>query len=75
MIDMLHDTPLKVRVHTALQSNPHVRNRDLHLETERGRVTLRGEVGTYFQKQMAQEAVRYVDGVCEISNELQVCST
>ena len=75
MIDTPHDMPLKVRVHTALQSSPHVRHRDLHLEAERGRVTLRGEVGTYFQKQMAQEAVRYVDGVCEIANELQVCST
>jgi len=38
-------------------------------------VVLRGVVGTYFQKQMAQEAVRCVDGVDEIANKLQVRSS
>jgi osmotically-inducible protein OsmY len=37
-------------------------------------VTLRGVVRTYFQKQMAQEVVRRVDGVDEICNELEVTS-
>jgi osmotically-inducible protein OsmY len=30
-------------------------------------------VSSYFQKQMAQEALRHVDGVAEIANELEVC--
>ena len=42
-------------------------------ETDAGRVTLRGVVNTYFQKQMAQESLRHVDGVHEIANELEVC--
>jgi len=67
------DTPLDDRVLTALERNPYLARRNLRFETDRGRVILRGVVGTYFQKQMAQEAVRHIDGVDEIANELEVC--
>jgi osmotically-inducible protein OsmY len=70
MIDM---PPLDDRVLTALERNPYLSHRNLRFETSSGRVTLKGVVGTYFQKQMAQEAIRYVDGVSEIANELEVC--
>ena len=70
MIDMPH---LDDRVLRALQGNPYVSPRKLRFETSEGRVTLRGIVGTYFQKQMAQEAIRHVAGVEEITNELEVC--
>jgi osmotically-inducible protein OsmY len=33
---------------------------------------LQGVVGTFFQKQMAQEALRRVDGVQQIENNLEV---
>lgn len=69
------DRPLDDRVLTALEQNPYVARRNLRFETEQGRVTLRGVVGTYYQKQMAQEAVRRVEGVDEIANELEVCWT
>jgi osmotically-inducible protein OsmY len=69
MIDM----PLDDRVLTALERNPYVGRRCLRFETSEGRVTLRGVVDSYFQKQMAQEAVRHIDGVAEIANELEVC--
>jgi osmotically-inducible protein OsmY len=69
MIEM----PLDDRVLTALERSPYVARRNLRFETSAGRVTLRGVVNTYFQKQMAQEALRYVDGVDEIANELEVC--
>jgi osmotically-inducible protein OsmY len=68
MIDM----PLDDRVLTALERSPYVARRSLRFETSAGRVTLRGVVTTYFQKQMAQEAIRHVDGVSEIANELEV---
>lgn len=71
MIDM----PLDSRVCTALERNPYLARRNLRFETSDGRVTLRGVVNTYFQKQMAQEAIRHVDGVAEIANELEVCWT
>ncbi len=68
MIEM----PLDHQVLTALEQDPYVGRRNLRFETNQGRVTLRGVVSTYYQKQMAQEAVRRVDGVDEITNELEV---
>ena len=65
--------PLDDRVLTALERNPYVTQRNLRFETNQGRVVLRGVVGTYFQKQMAQESLRKVDGIHEIANELEVC--
>jgi len=70
MIDM---PPLNDRVLIALERSPYLARGNLRFETSSGRVTLKGVVGTYFQKQMAQEAIRYVDGVSEIANELEVC--
>ncbi len=69
---MIDRPPLVDRVLTALEKTPHITGRQLRFETDQGRVTLRGTVGTYYQKQMAQEAVRYVEGVDEIANELEV---
>ena len=60
MIDM---PPLDDRVLIALEQNPYLSRRNLRFETNEGRVTLRGIVGSYFQKQMAQEAIRHVAGV------------
>ena len=64
--------PLDDKVHSALQANPYFSGRSLRFETESGRVTLRGVVRSYFQKQMAQEALRHVEGIHEIHNELEV---
>ena len=66
------DSPLKDQLVTALERNPYLKGRSLRFETEQGRVTLRGVVHSYYQKQMAQEAVRHLDGVDEICNELEV---
>ncbi len=64
--------PLGDRVLSALEQNPHVGGRSVQFETSEGRVTLRGVVSTFYQKQMAQEVIRRVDGVEEIANELEV---
>lgn len=69
----MFEMPLDTRVFTALERNPYLARRNLRFETNDGRVTLRGVVNTYFQKQMAQEAIRHVDGVAEIDNALEVC--
>lgn len=73
MATATRDLPLEDRVTTALERNPYVGRRNLRFETSQGRVVLRGVVDSYFQKQMAQEAIRHIDGVSEISNELEVC--
>ncbi len=66
------EIPLDDKILTALERNPHIPGRTLRFEAEEGRVTLRGVVRSYFQKQMAQEALRHVAGVREIANELEV---
>ncbi len=66
------DTTLDHRVLSALETSAHLQGKQLRFEMEKGRITLRGMVRTYFQKQMAQEAIRNIDGVDEISNELEV---
>lgn len=63
---------LATRVSSAIQNNPHLTRRKVHFETHEGRVVLHGTVETYYQKQMAQEALRRLDGVHHIENNLEV---
>jgi osmotically-inducible protein OsmY len=60
------------RLEEALASSPHLFGRKLGYEAEAGIVVLRGTVTSYFQKQMAQEAIRRIDGVELIDNQLEV---
>jgi osmotically-inducible protein OsmY len=70
MIDF--ETPLADRAQSAISSSPYLAGRQVWLETSDGRIVLQGVVGTFFQKQMAQEALRRVDGVRQIENNLEV---
>jgi len=63
---------LEEQVGLALQGSPYLRNRSLRFETSGGRVVLKGVVQSYYQKQMAQETVRRLDGVEGVENELEV---
>ncbi|MGI8982072.1 MAG: BON domain-containing protein [Pirellulaceae bacterium] len=60
------------RVDNALVTNPYLTGRTLRFETDGGRVILRGNVSTWYQKQMAQEHLRRVEGVELIDNCLEV---
>ena len=60
------------RLDQAITTSPHLNGRKLGFETDAGVVVLTGTVSTYFQKQMAQETVRRVDGVQMIDNRLEV---
>lgn len=64
---------LELRVLDALEQSPHVAHRNLRFETRQDRVILRGTVRSWYQKQMAQEMLRRVDGIGEIENQLEVC--
>lgn len=59
-------------VHAVLRQSPYLASRQLRFETHEGRVKLHGVVASYYQKQMAQEALRSVAGVHHIENHLQV---
>jgi osmotically-inducible protein OsmY len=64
--------PLFDRIHDALTMSPHVPKQQVSIEAEDGRVVLTGNVRSFFQKQMAQEAIRRIDGVEKIDNLLEV---
>ena len=61
---------LDEQVSTALRENPHLRN--LRIETSEGRVTLRGQVRSWYQKQMAQETLLRLEGIDLVENQLEV---
>ncbi|MCH2114061.1 MAG: BON domain-containing protein [Pirellulales bacterium] len=56
----------------ALTDSSHFSSREVHADVADGYVRLHGTVGTFYQKQMAQELVRRVDGVEKIENQLEV---
>ena len=45
---------------------------DFFCECDDGVLLLRGRVSTFFQKQLAQEAVRHLEGVVQVVNEIEV---
>lgn len=63
------------RIDQAIHASPHLAGRKVRVRAEGNCVVLQGEVGSFFQKQMAQEALRQVDGVELIENQLEVSST
>ncbi len=66
---------LQDQIENILSANPFLAQQKLQLEAERGRIVLRGVVRSFYQKQMAQETLRYVAGVEEIENLLEVSWT
>ena len=63
---------LLTRIDQAFAVSPHLCGRQLVIETEADTVVVRGTVETYYQKQMAQEIMRRVEGVQKIDNQLEV---
>lgn len=70
-----NETTIADQLDAAILLNPHLRGRRLHVATDAGHVVLEGKVGSYYQKQMAQEAIRRVEGVRWIDNRLEVMTT
>lgn len=63
---------LEDEIQEALHLNPYLTRNGVRWETKQGRVTLHGEVNSYFQKQMATETLRKLRGIEEIDNQLRV---
>lgn len=68
----LTSQPLIEKIHGALTNSPYIVNRDMVVEHDEGHVRIEGTVGSFFQKQMAQEIVLRLDGVERVENQLQV---
>ena len=63
---------LAQQIHHAVIHNPHLNHRKMHIKTKQGRVVIEGTVESFFEKQMAQEALRNIEGVETIENQLTV---
>ncbi len=63
---------LRQRVDSAIKGNPHLTRHRVFCQEESGIVVLHGRVGSFFQKQMAQETLKRLVGVEKVINELQV---
>ena len=65
-------SPLVAQVKSALATSPYVESGGLRIEASQGKVQIHGQVETFFEKQMAQETVRRLDGVERVENMLEV---
>lgn len=75
MVQQLHfDQPhqLKETIHNYLAGNPFIISRSLAVNVNDNEITLEGYVPTYYQKQLAQESIRNINGVEKIQNKLEV---
>lgn len=72
MSTALLSSPLSDRIRDALTANPYLPNQQVRIEAADGLVVLKGNVRSFYQKQMAQESIRRIDGVERIDNLLEV---
>ena len=61
-------------IQSALARSAYLSGRDLRFEVRDDHVVLKGKVRSYYQKQLAQESLRVLEGVCRIQNEIEVVS-
>ncbi len=60
------------RIDHAIRRNPHLSGKQVFCQEQSGVVVLHGRVSTYFQKQMAQETLKRLEGIEKIVNQLEV---
>lgn len=60
------------QVRGALSKSPYLTPKHVQIEATDGNIRLEGTVSSFYQKQMAQELARRVDGVDRVENQLQV---
>ena len=65
---------LSTRIRSTLARGTHFLGRTLSVELYGDDVVLTGVVDTYYQKQLAQESIREVDGIGCIQNNIEVQS-
>ena len=65
---------LHKQITAAIVHNPHFDCRRIKVRTNQGEVVLCGSIDSFFEKQMAQEALRGIENITLIRNELQVAT-
>lgn len=64
--------PLASQIQAAVDINPILIGDGFHVEASHEKVTLRGNVSTFYKKQMAQEVAREVAGDVIVENDITV---
>jgi osmotically-inducible protein OsmY len=70
--DEQHNEVIITGVRERLRGHSHLRVQRIWCEIDDGRLFLRGQVPSFFYKQLAQEAVQNIAGVSQILNEIEV---
>ncbi|HKW86631.1 MAG TPA: BON domain-containing protein [Nitrospiraceae bacterium] len=68
----INDSWLTSKIKVALFADARVKVRQINVETQKGRVIIRGKVDSDIAKNAAEEIARGIDGVKSVKNELQV---
>ena len=71
-LEITKSNDLSDRISNVVARNPFLDTRQIQFTANGNRVVIHGNVETYFKKQMAQEAVRNIEGVKSIDNQLEV---
>lgn len=69
-----HRHELRITVEAALSRSAYLSGKNLRFEIHEDGVVLRGVVGSYYQKQLAQESLKSISGIRRIHNEIEVVS-
>jgi len=67
-----HGCDIVEQAQERLRAVPYISSRNLRCEHRQGLLILQGRVESYYQKQLAQEAVARLEGVAQVVNELEV---
>jgi hyperosmotically inducible protein len=68
--DQMSDATLTTKVKSALMSNERTRKFDIHVESDHGRVTIDGTVGSRAKAKYVRSIVAGVSGVRSVDNKL-----
>lgn len=55
-----------------IAKHPHLHRRNVQCRVESNRMILEGEVNSFYEKQLAQEALRDLEGFEQVENQLEV---
>jgi hypothetical protein len=64
---------LRTEAYQRLTQTGHHSLKAVACEVREKQITLRGQVGTFYEKQLAQEAIRQMAVAHRIVNEIEVC--
>jgi osmotically-inducible protein OsmY len=69
---MITASSIAQQAFNAVALHPQLKQAKVAVQTDAGDVTISGTVQSFYQKQMAQESLRDIDGIDSIANQLRV---